>query len=79
MADGFDVVTVRIENERRVLMPVIVRTQPRLAIVPPAGRDSRLMEGVDPRPIRGGEGDVKLGQGLSEAVDPEVRLGRTFA
>src|SRR5262245_4671446 len=58
VADGFDVVAVGVEHERRVVRRVVVLAQPRLAVVGAAGMERCSMEAADGRPIPGCEGDV---------------------
>ena len=47
MTDGFDVVAVGADDERGVVVGVILRAQTRRAIVLAASRKCREMEGVD--------------------------------
>jgi hypothetical protein len=47
MANGFDVVAVRIQNERAVIVRMIVRANAWSAIVATACGDGRLVERVD--------------------------------
>src|SRR5205814_6927920 len=58
VTDGLDVMTVRIEHERAVIVRVIVRSQSGRAVVASARRHRRLVERVDPFPVRGAEGDM---------------------
>src|SRR5260370_9815130 len=45
--DGFDMVAIRVDDERRVIVRTIVRPKARGALVPGAVRDRLLVESVD--------------------------------
>src|SRR5437868_12212148 len=54
MTTGFDLVAVRIKNERAVIIGVIMRPEPRLAVIGAAGGHGRSMESIDiGTPLRG--------------------------
>ena len=59
MEDGFDIVPVRIEDERAVVPRVVVRAKARCAEVLPARSDGGGMEGFDLTTARRGERDVR--------------------
>jgi hypothetical protein len=65
MAHRFDVVPVRIVDERSVVARVILRPNPRGAVVAPAGGKSRLVECVD------GSAEIQK-SGLPSAPSPAV-------
>ena len=50
VTDRFDVVSVRIEDKRTVIIRVVVRAQPRRAIVPAARRQRRAVERINQPP-----------------------------
>src|SRR6478736_1687498 len=75
MADGFDIVAVRIEHERPVVMRVIVRPQSGLAVVAASGRQRGSVERVDIGPGLRRERDVETAADDTLTVaDPEIRL-----
>jgi hypothetical protein len=74
VADRFDVVAVGIEHERAVVVGVVLRTQPRRAVVLPAGGQCCAVEGIDAGAILGGDRDVQRLVQLAFAADPEVGL-----
>ena len=55
MADRLKIVPVRVDDEGPVIVRVIVRSDPRRAVVDSAGRQSRPIEGVDFGPGVGGQ------------------------
>src|SRR5665213_1234624 len=71
VANSLDVVAIRIEHERPVIVGVIMRAQSRRAVVRAAGRERGLVKPVDGFPVRRGEGD--MGASLQNALmaDPE--------
>src|SRR4051794_25669769 len=73
MADRFDVVAVRIEDEGRVVVRMVLGTKPRAAVVTPAHRDGFLVEGVNGGVVLGGERDVE-GLACLALAYPEIRL-----
>ncbi len=78
VADGLDVVPVRIPHERAVIGRVILRPQPGLVQhLGPRGA-GRVEEPPDRGPARRGEGDVRLAKAVSRRLrpDPEVRSRR---
>ena len=75
MADGFDVVAVRIKDEGPIVARVVLGPEPGTTVVAPARRDGRLVEGLHARAVGSGEGDVD-GVAWLALADPEVRLAR---
>jgi hypothetical protein len=73
MADRFDVVAVRIEDEGPIVARMILRAKPRTAVVAPTRRDGRLMEGINGETVIGSKRDVE-GLARLALADPEVRL-----
>lgn len=71
MADGFDVVAVRVVHERGVEVLVVVRAEARCAVVEAAGRERGAVEGVDGRAVSP-KCDVGDGAGRP-GPKPEVR------
>jgi hypothetical protein len=59
MADGLDVVAVRIVDEGAVVVLVVVGTDPGGPVVLSAGHDRRLVEAIDRLPIRCAQRDVR--------------------
>src|SRR5207344_665960 len=76
VADGFDVVPVRIEHERAVIMFVILRAQSGRTVVVAAGGEGGDMEGIDLRPRVGREADVQSATQCFAGADPELRAAR---
>src|SRR5207248_1380558 len=76
VTDGLDVTTVRIEHERAVIVRVIVRSQSGRAVVASALRDRRLVERVDPFPVRGTEGDMSREDVGLALTNPEIGFRR---
>ena len=72
MAYRFDVVAVRIEDEGPVVGRVVLGAKPGTAVVVPARRDGRLVEGLHCRAVVGGEGDV---DGVAWLARERVRSG----
>src|SRR6516162_9916129 len=60
VANHFDVVPIRSDDESCVVICVVVRTQARLAIVPATRLEGRAMEGFDLLPVLGRESKVKM-------------------
>ena len=58
MADHLDVVSVRVKNERRVVLAAVLRTQSRRSVALAAGAKSGAIERVDLLPVLGYECDV---------------------
>src|SRR4051812_43680222 len=73
-ADGFDVVAVGIEQERRVVRRAVVLAQPRTAVVAAARLDASPVEAIDRASVRCPERDVHAGVALSRGIEPERRL-----
>ena len=59
VADGLDVVAIRVGDERRVVVLVVVLADSRRALVRAAGTDGRGVERVHGRPVPDLEGDVR--------------------
>ena len=64
MADGFDIVAVRVDDEGAVIVGVVVRADARRAVVLAAGSQRRRVEGVDLGAVSRGEGVVPAGSGF---------------
>jgi hypothetical protein len=58
MADRFDVVAVRIEDEGPIVARMVLRAKPGAAVAP-TPRDSRLMEGINGGAVIGSKRDVE--------------------
>jgi hypothetical protein len=73
MADRFNVVAVRIEDEGPIVAWMVLGSKPRTAVVAPTRRHGRLMEGINGEAVIGSKRDV---QGLPwlALADPEVGL-----
>ena len=71
MADGFDVVAVGIEDERTVIVGVIVRSNAGRAIVTAAGGERRPMESVNPLPAVASKSDMHRRLVARRLMDPE--------
>ena len=75
MADGLNVVSVRIQHEGTVVVSVIVRPHARRAVVPATRGQRGLVERVDLRAIVGAKRDVQRWRMVASS-NPEIRLGR---
>jgi hypothetical protein len=73
VTDGLDVVAVGIEDERPVVVLVVVRSEARRPVVAPSGRDPGGVEGVD-RGAVGAKGDVEGPARLAALAEPEVGM-----
>src|SRR5829696_1999839 len=73
MADRFNVVAVRIEDEGAVVARMVLGAKPRITVVAPTRRDGRLMEGINGGALIGCKRDVE-GLAWLALADPEVRL-----
>ena len=62
VANGFDVVAVRIDHEGRVVVGVVLRAQARRPVVLRSGFHLGPVERIDLRPARGLERDVARGR-----------------
>jgi hypothetical protein len=73
MADRFDVVAVRIEDEGPIVARMVLGAKPGTAVVAPTRRHGRLTEGINSGALIGSKRDM---QGLTwlALADPEVRL-----
>src|SRR5262249_53436439 len=61
LAMGLNAIAVRIDDEGGVVVRAVVRAQPRLAVVAPAGLQRRGMEGVDRLPVGRLKADMQAG------------------
>jgi hypothetical protein len=73
MADRFDVVAVRIEDEGPIVARMVLRAKPRTAVIAPTCRHGRLMEGINSGALIGSKRDVE-GLAWLALADPEIRL-----
>src|SRR5215475_4930568 len=73
MADGLDVVAVGVEHEGAVVIGVIVRSQPRRAVVFAAGLERCRIKGINGIAILGREGEVHASFDGLAAADPKLR------
>src|SRR6185312_11451792 len=73
VADCFDIVAVRIEDEGAVIIRVVMRSETRTAIAAAADCYGRLVEGVHLRPCIGRERIMAAGSRLGSLVQPELR------
>ena len=86
MEDRFDVVPVRVNDERCVIPGVVLRAKTRRAVVAAAGFDSGAVKLVDGCPVGCGEGHMnRSGRGfplpdpeISTALDGEARAPRAL-
>jgi hypothetical protein len=74
MADRFDVVAVRIEDEGPIVVPMALRSKPRTAVVSPTRPDGRLMEKAST--VARSSAANAIWRALLALADPEVRLAR---
>ena len=63
MAERLDAMSIGIQDERAVIASVIVRPQPRQAIIAPARGKRRCVKCVNGRPIGGTEAEMGTGNG----------------
>src|SRR5271168_5075846 len=77
MADGLDVVAVRVEDEGTVIVRMILRAQARRAIIASAGSERGGVERAHLRLVLRGESHVDRAGWFAAAADPEPAL--TFA
>jgi hypothetical protein len=59
MADRFDVVAVRIEDEGPIVAWMVLGAKPGTTVVAPARRDGRLMEGINSGAVIGSKRDME--------------------
>src|SRR5216683_7884933 len=71
VADRLDVVAVGIEDERPIVVFVIMRAQRRWSVVLSPGRERRLVKLLHGFPVLGREGDVGTGLRSISQADPE--------
>jgi hypothetical protein len=76
MANGLDVVSVRIQNECPIVVGVVVRTKARSPVIKATGSNGRFMERVDEGTARNAKRNVGRRNVGCPTRDPEVRLGR---
>src|SRR5882724_1777767 len=74
VTDGFDIVAVGIEHEGAVIIGMIMRPEPRRAVVAAARRHRRRVEGIDQCTGIGGEGDMSPLADSLIVADPEIGL-----
>src|SRR5262252_5962481 len=74
MADGLDVVAIRVEHEGAVVVRMVVPPQAGRAIVLSACRERGAIEGVDRGAVLGNERDVNLALRPLAGGEPEIRL-----
>jgi hypothetical protein len=71
MANHFDVVPVRTDDERGIVVRVVLRAQTRRTIVFAPRLKSRAVEILDLPAILGREGQVKMRRFLLDAADAQ--------
>src|SRR5687768_4400378 len=71
LADRFDVVAVRIDEERGEVAGAVVGAQPGLAVVLAAGLEPGGMEALDRFAVLRAEGDVRAARRLLLLVKPQ--------
>src|SRR5204863_8280673 len=76
MTDGFDVVSVRIEDERAIVVRVIVRAKARWAIVSSSGCHRRFIKRIDELPRVRVKRNVAASAVQRSLPDPEIGFGR---
>src|SRR6185369_1539099 len=74
VADRFDIIAVRIENEGAVIGRMILRPQARCAVVGAAGGHGGTMEGIDRGPVLGRKGHMQMAFQPFRSGDPEEGL-----
>jgi hypothetical protein len=75
MANGFDVVTVRIKNESSVVVLMIVRTRTRCTVVATAGGERRFIKLIHLSVILRLKGHVHSGLIGDAFANPEIGFG----
>src|SRR5262245_41303804 len=73
-ADGLAIVAGRSEHEGAVIVRMVMRAQPRRAIVAPTRRHCRLIEGIDGAPVGRRQRHVDIAAGDALLAHPEIRL-----
>jgi hypothetical protein len=73
MANCFNVVAVRIEDEGPIVARMVVGSKPRTAVIAPTRRDGRLMKGINGGAVICSKRDVE-GLAWLALADPEVGL-----
>src|SRR5260221_13010840 len=76
VADGLDVVAIRVEHEGAVIVGVVMRPRSRWAVVASARGQRRAIERVDDRARIGTKCNVHAGSIWRSLADPEVGLRR---
>src|SRR5688572_15437467 len=74
VAHRLDVVAVGIEDERAVVVRMIMRADPWRAVVPAACRERRAIERINRRAVLGDNGHVHRLVEFACPGDPEIRL-----
>jgi len=74
MADRFEVDAIGIEDERAIIVRMIMRPKTRAAIVFPSGFQRRFVERIHLGPGRRDKGDVNAGAMRTAVADPEERF-----
>src|SRR5215475_4004664 len=75
MANGLDIVAVRIKYERSIVIWMVVWAYSRLSVILAARRDRLTMKSIYGRPISCCKGDVSTCLGGFPQSDPEKGLG----
>src|SRR3954464_4897128 len=78
-ADGFDVEAIRIQNERAVIVLIVMWAKSGRTIVFSAGFQRRAVKGIDLGPGLGGERHVQLAPGRVLLGEPEHRTHLAIA
>src|SRR5215212_9711760 len=73
MADRFDVVAIRIEDEGPIVALMVLGAKPGITVVASTRCECLLVEGIHASALGGGERDVD-GLASITLVDPELRL-----
>src|SRR3712207_9267354 len=73
MADRFDIVAIRIEDEGSIVARMVLGAKPGTTVAASARCECLLVEGIHAGAVIGGERDVD-GLASITLVDPEVRL-----
>src|SRR5437016_13708488 len=74
VADDLDVVAVEIEDERAIVVRMVLRPQARPTVVATAHPQRRLVEGAHLSPVLNREGDAHGRRAPAVAADPQRRL-----
>jgi len=71
MADGFDIVTIRVDDERGVVAPTVLGAQPGCTVVFGTGLQGSTIELVDLVPTLGHERNVEMSGSLAGLVQAQ--------